>query len=283
MTNIDQFESAFKAAAKTIYEYQPVEIGKVLVVTDRDEAGAKAFAEEARAFLKVIPDAEWKEIPGSAFTSVGDLLDLVGNEKPDLVCTYRNLHSTSWKWPYTLGSHLTALTQDTPQPVLALPHPEAGRAADHALNDTSSVMAITDHLTGDHQLVNVALRFTRQKGTLHLTHVEDRVDFERFLDTISKIPSIDTDSAREEIALKLLQEPNDYIETCRRVLAERNAEVDIHATVTLGRRLAEYRKLIEQHGVDLLVFHTRDEDQLAMHGLAHPLAVELRHIPLLMI
>jgi hypothetical protein len=29
--------------------------------------------------------------------------------------------------------------------------------------------------------------------------------------------------------------------------------------------------------------NTKDEDQLAMHGLAYPLAVELRDIPLLML
>ena len=47
--------------------------------------------------------------------------------------------------------------------------------------------------------------------------------------------------------------------------------------------MTQYQRLIEEHKVDLLVFHTKDEDQLAMHGLAYPLAVELRHIPLLMI
>jgi hypothetical protein len=29
--------------------------------------------------------------------------------------------------------------------------------------------------------------------------------------------------------------------------------------------------------------NTKDEDQLAMHGLAYPLAIELRTIPLLML
>lgn len=29
--------------------------------------------------------------------------------------------------------------------------------------------------------------------------------------------------------------------------------------------------------------HTKDEDQSAMHGLAYPLAVELRETPLLML
>ena len=60
-------------------------------------------------------------------------------------------------------------------------------------------------------------------------------------------------------------------------------KVDIKSIVTLGHRLKEYRTLIEQHEVDLLVFDTKDEDQLAMHGLSYPLAVELRQIPLLML
>ena len=50
-----------------------------------------------------------------------------------------------------------------------------------------------------------------------------------------------------------------------------------------GHRLREYQQLIDEHSVALLVIHTKDEDQLAMHGLAYPLAVELRHTPLLMI
>ncbi len=29
--------------------------------------------------------------------------------------------------------------------------------------------------------------------------------------------------------------------------------------------------------------HTKDEDQMAMHGMAYPLAIELRQIPLLLL
>ena len=46
---------------------------------------------------------------------------------------------------------------------------------------------------------------------------------------------------------------------------------------------AAYRRLIEQHEVDLLVLNTKDEDQLAMRGIAYALAVELRQTPLLML
>ena len=38
-----------------------------------------------------------------------------------------------------------------------------------------------------------------------------------------------------------------------------------------------------QHEADLLVMHTKDEDQLAMHGLAYPLAIEVRTVPLLLL
>ena len=53
--------------------------------------------------------------------------------------------------------------------------------------------------------------------------------------------------------------------------------------VLTGHRVSEYRALAERNGAELMVMHTKDEDQLAMHGLAYPLAVELRHLPLLMV
>ena len=53
--------------------------------------------------------------------------------------------------------------------------------------------------------------------------------------------------------------------------------------VVFGSHLSEYKRLIEEHEVDLLVLNTKDEDQLAMHGMAYALAVELRQIPLLML
>ena len=51
----------------------------------------------------------------------------------------------------------------------------------------------------------------------------------------------------------------------------------------MGRLVDEYRELIAKREIDLLVLHTKDDDQLAMHGAAYALAVELRGIPLLML
>ena len=57
----------------------------------------------------------------------------------------------------------------------------------------------------------------------------------------------------------------------------------VEEIVTVGNHMTEFRNLIEQHAVDLLVMHTKDDEQSAMHGLAYPLAVELREIPLLLL
>jgi hypothetical protein len=51
----------------------------------------------------------------------------------------------------------------------------------------------------------------------------------------------------------------------------------------MGDRIEEYRRLVEDHRIDLLVLNTMDGDQLAMHGQAYSLAVELRGAPLLML
>ncbi len=80
-----------------------------------------------------------------------------------------------------------------------------------------------------------------------------------------------------------MKDPADYIESCRIGLSKSAPSLEVESLVTSGHHLHEHRRLIEEHDVDLLVMNTKDEDQLAMHGLAYPLAIELRTIPLLML
>ena len=285
MTTIDQFESAFLSADKAVFTYVPVAIEDVLLVSDLDETAGAALIEQCRGFLTAIdrPETRWDHLGGGAFSSVGELLDALEDRRPDLVVTYRHLHSSAWRWPYSLGEYLDVMTQATTIPVLVLPHPEAGRALPHALDDTDQVLAITDHLTGDDRIVNTALAYTAAGGTCRLTHVESSLAFERTMTAISKIPAIDSETARETLEARLLKEPGDYIASCRAAIEAAGLAVTIAERVVMGRRLAEYRRLIEAHEVDLLVMHTKDEDQMAMHGMAYPLAVELRRIPLLLL
>ncbi|PIE17683.1 MAG: hypothetical protein CSA65_08000 [Proteobacteria bacterium] len=285
MTQIDQFESAFKAAAKTRFCYEPVSVRKVLVITDLEDYEARLFSDRIRAYLEVLGDeVDWQDAHGGDCRDVGSLLEKVEEHRPDLICTYRNLHSGGWRWPYSLGEHLDVLTQVTTTPVLVVPRPDTDNERFHkSTENTNSVMAITNHLAGDARLVNFAIRFTEKKGTLRLTHIESVETFERVIDAISKIPAINTDLARKEILKRLLKEPCDYIESCVKQIDEHELPISVKSEVTLGDQLDDYKRLIGEHEVDLLVLNTKDADQLAMHGLAYPLAIELRHTALLML
>jgi hypothetical protein len=211
------------------------------------------------------------------------LLDRVEDSHPDLIVSWRHLGSDAWRWPFSLGEYLDVLVQATTSPILILPHPDAGRALPHSIRDTNRVMAMTDHLAGDSRLVNYALSFTHAGGRCWLTHVESDHDFERYMQVIAKIPSIDTDDARETIKAQLLKEPRDFIRRCRAAVEDEKLPITVEELVTTGHRLSEYRQLIEQQEIDLLIMYARDEHQLAMHGRTYPLAVELRQIPLLML
>ena len=186
----------------------------MLVVTDLAGDGAENYGRAARSALPALKpreDLRWRVLEGTEFKTPKDLLAVVETERPDLIVTYRNLKSEAWKYPFSLGVFLDVLAQATTTPVLVLPHPKSGVEIGHPANDPNCVMAITDHLSGDHALVNYAAYFTTDLGTLHLTHIEDDVAFQRFMNAISKIPNIDTDEARTLIERQLLKEPHDYI------------------------------------------------------------------------
>jgi len=286
MTRVDQFESVFRSATRTVFQPKAVEIDSVLVVCDGEGSAAEEFAARSRSFLGILDQREnlrWVTVQGNEVRTVPELLDRVETDRPGLICTHRHLHSESWRWPYTLGEYVDVLTQATTTPVLVIPHPGRPEFQELAGRRPRSVMAMTNHLTGDHRLVNYAAHITQPGGRLLLSHVEDDLIFERYMEAISKISTITTDVARAEIMARLLKDPEDYINSCREGLARSAPGLTVEAMVTSGHHIRAYRHLIEEHEVDLLVMNTKDEDQLAMHGLAYPLAIELRAIPLLML
>ena len=284
MPSVDQFESVFKSASKALFRYEPRTFARVLIITDADAVHGQTIGERVRRFLGALDGrSQWLIAPAGESETVEALLALVARQRPDLLVTYRNLHSTAWQWPHSLGRHLDVLTQTVHCPVLVIPHPNDEVVFAAGMNHTRVVMAATDHLAGDGRLVNCAVSLTEPGGKLVLTHIEDDAAFERYMEVISKIPTIDTDNARESILAQLLKEPRDYARACRDELARQAVDVSVEEVVSTGHRLSEYKQLIDNHAVELLVMHTRDEDQLAMHGLAYPLAVELRHIPLLLV
>lgn len=286
MTRIDQFESVFKSADKPVFRYEPFSVGSHMVLTDLDDEAAESFAVLAGKYAGAGGSREistQRVIKGADFSTIEECLELIAGEKPDLICTYRGLHSDCWRWGQSLGSYVEVLTQTVSVPVLVFPHPAAAETLSGAEAGCRHVMAMTDHLAGDSRLVNAALFFTPAQGTLHLTNLEDQQVFERYMEAIDKIPSIDSAAARDSVLAQILKEARDYIQSCRTVVEEQELDVEIQETVELGLHVADYKRLAAARDVDLLVMNTKDSGQLAMHGLAYELAVELNDIPLLLL
>ncbi len=286
MTRIDQFESVFKSADKPVFRYEPFAVGSALVLTDLDGDGAERFSALIRKYLDASGEEEMpplQVVSGDEFGSIEECLKIIDRNKPELICTYRGLHSDCWRWGHSLGSYVEVLTQTVNIPVLVFPHPGSAAALSADEDDCSRVMAMTDHLAGDSRLVNAALFFTPASGTLHLTNIEDEQVFERYMAAIEKIPSVDSAAVRENLLFRILKEARDYIQSCRAVVAEQGLEVEILEAIELGMHVEDYRQLVVAGEIDLLVMNTREVDQLAMHGLAYMLAVELSDIPLLLL
>ena len=286
MTQIDQFESVFKAADKAQFLYEPIEFKNVLVITDLNDEAAASHCQQVEQLLAGLNDTvapTYQMITGNEFSTVASLIQQVEDAKADLICMYRNLHSPASDFPYSLGIYVDVMAQATHIPVLILPHPDSSQSAGEEIDVIERVMAITNHLAGDHQLVNYAAALTPASGCLYLTHVEDKSAFERYATTIGKIPEIETEKAQEQILNQLLKEPREFVHSCREAFSATQLMLQIEEVVMLGHRMKDYQRLIQEHGIDLLVMNTKDEDQLAMHGLAYPLAVEVRHLPLLLV
>jgi len=282
MSSVDQFASVFNAAAKTIFQYKPPALKNALIITDLEDDAAAKYAESVKSFFSEIK-GPWDVLKKGSFTTVKDLLDIVGNKKPDLIVTYRHLHSEAWRWPHSLGEHLDVLIQVTEPPVAIMPHPDREGVPEHAMKNTANVMAINNHLTGEDCLVNHAALMTLSEGTLHLTHIEDDTIFDRYMDVISKIPEIDTDVARETIRTQLLSEPSAYIDSVEEVLSHELPSIKVIKHISHGLQLDEYRKVVDEHKADLVVVKAHDPDQQAMNATAYSIAVELRTTPLLIV
>lgn len=106
MTKLDTFESVFRSADKPVYSHGRVEIARVLVVTDLSDAEAAPLIDQVRTFLSVLGEnLDWPHLGGAGFSSVGRLLQEVEGAAPDLVVTYRHLHSNAWQWPSASTAH----------------------------------------------------------------------------------------------------------------------------------------------------------------------------------
>ena len=281
---IDELESVFKSATKARFTSEQIDLKKVVLLTDLKADEAKAYQEKVCEFLDPLPgDFNLSVFDSDSPSYLAKLIQQMTDDPPDLVCTYRNLNSTAWQFGYSLGEHLEILTQSTDIPVLVLPNPKSEQNWSKLMQRPSSIMVVTDHLTGDDRLVNYGVSFTPDEGTLFLSHVEDEVWYRRFLEYIAKIPDIDTAMADAKITNQILKEPTDYAASVQEYLQEQGLKLQVEAKITIGQELDIYRAWLSASTINLVVLNTKDEHQTAMSGFAHAFAVEFRDVPTLML
>ncbi|MCG8409420.1 MAG: hypothetical protein MI923_29800 [Phycisphaerales bacterium] len=281
---IDAFESIFKSADKLSMVYDHIDVRSVLLVTDRNAAVSDQIRESAQRFLSVIEREKpsWETIGDESYQTVDDLIGLVKKHGPDLIVTYRHLHETHRRPRMSLGVFLDELTQATTIPVLVLPTDEDGHLLDLPPS-TTSVMVVTDHLTGDNELVDYGARFTVAKGTLVLVHIEDDATFETYLAEFEKIPDLETDLVRNLLRERLLKAPSEYVQSCIEVLRKAGLTIRVESKVAFGHRINDYEQLLNEHSVELLIFHTREDTELAMGGMAYLMTARFTKTPLLLL
>ena len=285
MLKVDEFESAFRAADKPSFVLDAPPVRSVLLVDDlQDEAHTSLHADVRNWLERALGDEpSWSAWSASDYGDVYDLVKRLEREPADLVVTYRNLKDDAWRYPYSLGHYLNVLTREVDIPVVVIPNPHEFPEREWKDAGTDSVMVVTDHLAGDAALVNWAVRLSERNAKLLLTHIEDDVVFARYMDTIAKIPGIDTEEARSLIRKQLLQEPHDYVSRCRAAIEAAGLPLQIEEVVRMGHRVHEYEELARQHDVDLLVFHDHEDGNVAMHGAARSLVIAMRHTPIFLL
>lgn len=281
--HIDEFESIFRRSERERFQYVEVPISAVTVISDDSREDAASIVEMSKAFLPRLSTVQsWRTISGDQFNTVAELAAVLDSEQTDLIITHRHLHEESMVPQHSLGVHLDVLTQTTSIPVLVLP---GSAVCPASLNgeECDRVMVVADHISGDNRLINYGVRMCREGGTIWLCHVEDDAVFERYMRAIARIPEIDSDDARILIENQLLRDAQEFIDNCVQVIQSEGPNINVNSSVGRGHHLRELKKLITDHNVDLVVVNTKDDDQLAMHGRAYSLSVELTDVSMLLL
>ena len=83
MTNIDQFESVFKAADKPPFAHEVVKLQSVAVITDADAQASDEFAQHTRQLFDALsgPELNWHIIKGDEFKQISQLAKQMGPEE----------------------------------------------------------------------------------------------------------------------------------------------------------------------------------------------------------
>lgn len=280
---LDDFEAVFRSSVKDVFVLDPPEVRRAALVSDLDDEATAELGERVKRFLgEAASSIEWSTVRADAYASVPEVVGALHGQEPDLVVGYRHLRGGARELPHSLGSTIDTITQATSFPVLLLPPPTRAGFADR-LAPIERVLVITDHLAGDHRLANWGVSMCPKQGELYLAHVEDDITFARYAEILGMIRGIDDEHVVGELRQKLLGRAEYYISSIAAVLEDHGIQEIVKPIVTMGHTLADYQRMIDEHDIQLVILNTKDDDQLAMRGMAYAISVEIQHRPLLLL
>lgn len=285
MKSLGEFESVFKRALRKRYDFGEVGIQSVLLISDLPDSELIVFDGKVRQFLeKALRGREFsfQHIGREDFNSWADLESALAKINPDLIVSYRLLKVSDERITTSLGVYIDTLSQKTNIPILVLPNPHL-LDFDPGFGNNPEVLVATEHLYNDHSLLNYAAALTPHGGKIILAHIEDRDTFEYYMEAISRIPEINTDQARKLISTQLLADSRLYLDSAKVQFSNHRPDLITEIHADFGHLITVYGEIISENDIDLLVFQTKDDTQLAMHSLGYSLAIEFREVPVLLI
>ncbi|MEM7372024.1 MAG: hypothetical protein AAF587_25635 [Bacteroidota bacterium] len=285
MSDLGSFESVFRRALRTRYEYEDISLQNILVITDLEEEEESSFLTLLKQYLKpkLVGDAfEFTVFGRKQFAPWSHLRARIDQINPDLIISYRMLWVEDITAPKSLGSYIDLLSQDTDFPLLVMPHPRLHDMKE-VLDKPGAILVASEHAYANHHQVNYSLNFVEDGAPLVLVHIEDEDTFEYYMDSIEKIPALDTEVARDSLHDQLLAGPLHYAESVEEYIRQNFPNIDIQTHITFGHLITAYQELLHSQLVDLLVTNTKDDTQLAMHSIGYSLAVEFRQTPVLLL
>ncbi|MEM8681356.1 MAG: hypothetical protein AAGF97_18570, partial [Planctomycetota bacterium] len=88
MTNIDQFESAFKAADKLRFSFEQIKMRSALVVTDLPREEAERYGARAQRLFRALEQygpVECRVVSGDEFHTVADIMQMIHDSRATMV------------------------------------------------------------------------------------------------------------------------------------------------------------------------------------------------------
>lgn len=283
LKNFDEFSSIFRRSMVPQFQFDTWKVSSACLIVDQNSTNSQSVIERLKTFSPALAEAhEWKTIQVDKSSTVESVEQQLAASLPDLIVTWRHLCETQMHPHHSLGVYVDVLTQVVPRPILLLPG-ECSQGAEKLPPKCQNILIATDHAIQESRLIHQAVAMGGKEASIILGHVEDDLSYQRYLQAIERIPEINTEIAAEKLLSQLLHDADRFGVHVAEQLAEQYPDLTLKTETMLGHRVQTFRKLVESQQTDLLVMNTKDQDQLAMHGLAYSLSIELRDIAQLLV